>query len=69
MLASLVSAVLAFVGAGVIETNPSHSRTWELIVLDFSIISLFGMGGFLIAAVLGVTGAALALKWKAKPKV
>lgn len=68
MLVSLVSGILVIVGAVMIDIHPSQSRTWGIIVLIFSIVSLVGMGGFLIGAVLGVAGGALALSWKAKPK-
>ncbi|MGA2768386.1 MAG: DUF6114 domain-containing protein [Candidatus Bathyarchaeia archaeon] len=68
MLVSLVSGILVIVGAVMIDIYPSQSRTWGIIVLIFSIVSFVGMGGFLIGAVLGVAGGALALSWKAKPK-
>ncbi len=68
MLVSLVSGILVIVGAVMIDIHPSQSRTWGIIVLIFSIVSFVGMGGFLIGAVLGVAGGALALSWKAKPK-
>jgi hypothetical protein len=69
MLLSLVSGILVIVGAVMIDIHPSQSRTWGIIVLIFSIISLVGMGGFLIGAVLGVTGGAIALSWKPKPEM
>jgi hypothetical protein len=69
MLVSLVSGILVIVGAVMMDIHPSQSRTWGIIVLIFSIISFVGMGGFLVGAVLGIVGGALALSWKAKPKV
>ena len=68
MLVSLVSGVLVIIGAVMIVIHPSQSSTWGIIVLVFSIISFVGMGGFLIGAVLGMVGGALALSWKTKPK-
>lgn len=68
MLVSLVSGILVIVGAVMIDIHPSQSRTWGIIMLIFSIVSFVGMGGFLIGAVLGIAGGALALSWKAKPK-
>jgi hypothetical protein len=69
MLLSLVSGILVIVGAVMMDIHPSQSRTWGIIVLVFSIVSFVGMGGFLIGAVLGVVGGAMALGWKAKPRV
>jgi hypothetical protein len=69
MLVGLVSGVLVIIGAVMIDIHPSQSRTWGIIVLVFSIVSFLGMGGFLIGAVLGIVGGALALSWKPKPKI
>jgi hypothetical protein len=69
MLVSLVSGVLVIIGAVMINIHPSQSSTWGIIVLVFSIISFLGMGGFLIGAVLGIVGGALALSWKPRPQI
>jgi len=69
MLVSLVSGVLLIIGAVMINIHPSQSSTWGIIVLVFSIISFLGMGGFLIGAVLGIVGGALALSWKPRPQI
>jgi hypothetical protein len=69
MLVSLVSGVLVIVGAVMINIHPSQISTWGIIVLVFSVVSLAGMGGFLIGAVLGFVGGVLALTWKPRPKV
>jgi hypothetical protein len=69
MFVSLVSGVLVIIGAVMIDMHPSQSSTWGITVLVFSIVSFLGMGGFLIGAVLGIVGGALALSWKPKPKI
>jgi hypothetical protein len=69
MLVSLVSGVLVIIGGVMINVHPSQSSTWGITVLVFSIISFLGMGSFLIGAVLGIVGGALALSWKPKPKI
>jgi hypothetical protein len=68
MLVSLASGILFIVGGVMMDIYPSQSRTWAVIVLVFSIISFVGMGGFLVGAILGVVGGALALAWKAKTR-
>ncbi|MBI3023655.1 MAG: hypothetical protein HYY68_08040 [Thaumarchaeota archaeon] len=60
----LIAGVLVLVGALMLHTQPSQASTWGIIVLIFSILSLFGMGGFFIGAILGIIGGALALSWK-----
>jgi hypothetical protein len=60
-LAALVSGVLVIVGAIMLNARPQERTAWGIIILIFSIISLMGMGGFFIGAVLGIAGGALAL--------
>ncbi len=57
----LVSGIVVLIGAVMLYTRPSNASTWGLLVLIFSIVSFFGMGGFFIGAILGVVGGALAL--------
>jgi hypothetical protein len=45
--------------------NSEKSKTWGVIVLVFSIISLFfGLGGFIVGMILGIIGGALGIVWK-----
>ncbi len=63
----LISGIVVLVGAVMIYTRPANASTWGLLVLVFSILSFFGMGGFFIGAVLGVVGGALAMAWRPAP--
>ncbi|HUI24321.1 MAG TPA: DUF6114 domain-containing protein [Nitrososphaerales archaeon] len=60
----LVSGAVILVSSVVLLTNPSQTRTWSVLILVFSVLSLVGMGGFIVGAVLGLVGGALVLKWK-----
>lgn len=60
----LISGVIVLAGAVMIYNNPGKASGWGTLILAFSIVSLFGMGGFFIGAVLGVVGGSLALTWK-----
>ena len=60
----LVAGIVVLVGAIMIYSRPRNASTWGLLVLIFSILSFFGMGGFFIGAILGVVGGALAMAWK-----
>ena len=64
----LVSGIAILIGAAMIYTRPNKAPTWGLIVLIFSIVSLFGMGGFIFGAILGIIGGALALTWHSQAR-
>ena len=60
----LVSGVIVLLSSVMLLTGKGQRRTWSVLILVFSILSLFGLGGFLVGAVLGIVGGALALQWK-----
>ncbi len=60
----LVSGVVVLVGAFMLRSRPREASTWGVLILVFSMVSLVGMGGFYIGAVLGLVGGILALTWK-----
>jgi len=60
--------ILVLVGAVMLYVNPEKSKTWGVIVLVFSIISLFfALGGFIVGMILGIIGGALGIAWKPSP--
>lgn len=61
---SLVSGVVILVSALLLKSRPKEHTTWGILILVFSILSFFGMGGFLIGALLGIIGGAFALSWQ-----
>lgn len=60
----LVAGIVVLVGAVMIYARPSNVGTWGLVVLVFSALSFFGMGGFLFGAILGIVGGVLAVVWR-----
>jgi len=60
----VISGVIVLIGSVMLYSQPAQVQTWGTIILVFSIISLFGMGGFFIGAVLGFVGGILAITWK-----
>jgi Family of unknown function (DUF6114) len=60
----LVSGIVVLVSAIMLLTRSGQPRTWSVLILVFSVVSLFGMGGFVVGAVLGIVGGALLLRWK-----
>ncbi len=67
----LVSGIIVLISAIMLNIRPGEATHglracciwWGSIILVFSIVSLFGgsMGGFLVGAILGIVGGALAL--------
>jgi len=60
----LVAGIVVTIGAIMLNTRSADRATWGVIILVFSIISLLGMGGFYIGALLGIAGGALALSFR-----
>jgi hypothetical protein len=66
MVVSFVTGVLVIVGAVMMTAHPEQHMIWGTIVLIFSIVSFigFGIGGFVLGALLGIAGGVLALSWR-----
>ena len=64
----LISGIVVVICAIMLGSRPVEHTTWGTLILVFSIISFFGMGGFFIGAILGIAGGALALSWRPAPR-
>jgi len=63
--AAIICGLLTLIGAIMIYVNPNQRQLWGVIVIIFSIISLFFcLGGFIVGMILGIIGGALAISWK-----
>ena len=72
----LISGIIVLISAIMLNIRPGEAThgmracctMWGTMILLFSIVSLFGgsMGGFLIGAILGIVGGALALSSRPK---
>jgi len=60
----LIAGIVVVIGAIMLGSRPAEHATWGTMIIVFSIISFFGMGGFFIGAILGIAGGALALSWR-----
>ncbi len=67
-IVSSVSGILVVIGAIMLNARPAEHLTWGIIILIFSIVSFIGMGGFVLGALLGIAGGALALSYKSPTK-
>ncbi|MEM0203168.1 MAG: DUF6114 domain-containing protein [Archaeoglobaceae archaeon] len=63
-LIGMVSGILVIIGAVMLNARPAEHNVWGTIILVFSVISFLGMGGFMVGAILGIIGGALALGFK-----
>ncbi|MEM0123512.1 MAG: DUF6114 domain-containing protein [Conexivisphaerales archaeon] len=59
----LISGVIVLV-SGLMLRKSADYTVWGILIVVFSIFSFFGMGGFIVGAVLGIIGGALALSWQ-----
>ena len=64
-LFGLVCGAIVLVSAVMLMTGNRQPRTWGVLILVFSVVSFLGLGGFVIGAILGIIGGALALRWNA----
>jgi hypothetical protein len=60
----IISGIVILVGAVIIYNKPAQAPTWGTLVLAVSVVSLFGMAGFFLGAILGAVGGILAITWK-----
>jgi hypothetical protein len=60
-IVGLVSGSLVILGSIMLGNKPQEVRIWGTLILVSSIISLLGMGGFIIGPILGIISGVLAL--------
>lgn len=63
-IVSAASGILVLVGAIMLQLRPMEHTSWGIMILIFSMVSLAGMGGFIVGALLGIIGGAFALSWR-----
>jgi len=63
----LISGIIVIIGAVMLQSKPQQHSQWGILILIFSIISILGGYGLVIAGlILGVIGGIMALTWKSK---
>ncbi len=62
----LVFGIIVIISALMLNRRPHEHTTWGILILVFSVLSVFGsmMGGFGIGVLLGIIGGILAITWK-----
>jgi len=62
----LVFGIIVIVSAIMLNSRPEQHSTWGILIVIFSVLSVFGsaMGGFGVGLILGLIGGILAITWK-----
>ena len=65
-LAGIVFGIVVIVSSVMLYNKPSEHSKWGLLILIFSVLSIFGsaMAGLGVGLILGVIGGIFALTWK-----
>jgi len=68
-ITGLILGVIVIISALMLIRKPQEHSTWGVLIVIFSMLSIFGsaMGGLGIGLILGVIGGVLAIAWKPKP--
>jgi len=62
----LIFGVIVIVSAIMLNSRPHEHSTWGVLIVIFSVMSIFGgaMGGLGVGLLLGLAGGILAITWK-----
>lgn len=60
---ALLFGIIIMVGGLRMRSDPGSARTWGIIVIVLSLLSLIGGGGFFLGLILGLVGGILAIVW------
>ncbi len=63
-MVSLASGIIVIISAIKLYNTPQEATIWGSLIIIFSVVSLLGMGGFLIGFILGLVGGILSLTLK-----
>ena len=63
----LICGIFVTMSAVLLRLKPNQRQTWGMLVLVFSILGFFGLGGFIVGSVLGIVGGIMTLRWKPPP--
>lgn len=62
-VASLLFGLIILVAAIQMYRSPGSAKTWGIIALVMSLLSIIGGGGFVLGLILGLIGGILAIVW------
>jgi hypothetical protein len=62
----LIFGIIVIISAFMLNSKPQEHSTWGILIVMFSVLSIFGgtMGGFGVGLILGLIGGILGITWK-----
>jgi hypothetical protein len=63
-LFGLISGIIVLASAVMLRMYPTQRKTWGVLMLVFSVLSFFGVGGFVVGAIMGIVGGVMTLTWR-----
>jgi hypothetical protein len=63
VITGVTSGIAVLYAAIMTEEMPSRARSWGVVTIAFSFVSLVGIGGFGVGAILGIIGGAVTITW------
>jgi len=62
----LIFGLIVIISALMLNSKPEQHSTWGILIIIFSVLSIFGsaMGGFGVGLILGLIGGILGVTWK-----
>lgn len=63
-LIAVVCGVVVVMSAILLQVQPHQHTVWAIVIIAFSLVSLVGMGGYFIGAILGIVGGGFILYLK-----
>jgi hypothetical protein len=62
----LIFGIIVIISAFMLNSKPQEHSTWGVLIVIFSVLSIFGgtMGGFGVGLILGLIGGILGITWK-----
>lgn len=62
----LIFGIIVIISAFMLNSKPQEHSTWGILIVIFSVLSMFGgtMGGFGVGLILGLIGGILGITWK-----
>lgn len=65
VILAIIFGILIIIGGTMMYVYPHQHVIWGIIVLVFSVLSIFvALGGFLVGMILGIIGGALGIAWQ-----
>jgi hypothetical protein len=69
LLTGMVCGAIVIASSLLPYLRPGQHSIWGAFILAFPLLSLIGMGGFIVGAVVGIVGGTIAITWSGAGRV